>query len=157
QLEPGPARALEAELAVRPDLAARLEHLRRALAPLADAESPEPPPGLAAATLRYVAAHKDLPPAPPRPLSPASDPDRRSGRWIDGLVAATLLLVVGGLAVAWVGQAWAGYRVRACQQNLASLWMPLAQYADQHRGALPAVQEAPGPQGVAAGYLPALF
>jgi hypothetical protein len=158
-LEPTRAAALEEELATRPELAVQLDSLRQMLAPLAQIETPEPPPGLVLSTLARVAEHncKPLPAAPRRTFTPASFPDRRPGRWRDWIVAASLFLLVGALGVVWIAQAWSAYHVKACQQNLSALWMALARYGDQHRGALPAVQDVPGPQGVAAAYLPLLF
>jgi hypothetical protein len=158
-LDPAVATLLEAEMAARPELAAQLDSLRRALGPLAEVNVPDPPPDLALSTLALVAEHncKPLPSAPRRPFRPASDPDRRPGRWRDWIVAASVCVIVGGLLTAGVSRAWGQYNIRACQQNLASLWASLAQYGQQHRGALPTVQDVPGPQGVAAAYVPLLF
>ena len=66
--------AVEARLRSDPALAARLERLRTALAPLeADRDPPEPPPGLALRTLARVAAHLAAPgPARPSVGSPVA-------------------------------------------------------------------------------------
>ena len=58
-LEPDEQHAVEAHLETHPDARAKLELLERALAPLsADAEEPEPTPGLALTTLARIAEHK---------------------------------------------------------------------------------------------------
>lgn len=155
-LEPGEAAALEGEMLLYPEVAARLDHLRRALAPLAEVESPEPPAGLVLATLTKVAEHiaKPLPAAPRRPYSPMPG---RPWRIIEWVLAASILFLVGGLATVWVAQAWRAAHVKGCEQNLASLWFALARYGERNNGALPAVQDVRGAQGVAAAYLPLLF
>jgi hypothetical protein len=153
-LEPDARRQAETYLQSSPEARARLELLERAVAPLAaDAEGPEPPPGLALATLARVAEHQCRPlPAAPRPT-----PGQRAGggglRWArraDVAAAAALLLVVGGLALPALLKARAVYQRATCANNLRTLWGALEAYSDRTPdGSFPKV-EADGPRGVAA-------
>ncbi len=155
QLDAESVRTFEADLTTNPDLFQRTAQIRRTLAPLDDLDSPEPPPGLAARTLAFIAAQTEqpLPPAPPRRLLRRDAPDRPSGRWIEWVLAASIALVVGGLCLAWLGRAWNRSEVLACQQNLASLWQALARYGQNHQGALPSVTDAPGALAMAGSYV----
>src|SRR5271166_1270313 len=105
-LDPEDRQAVEAHLAVQPELHTRLERLRRALEPLADdAEAPAPPPDLALATLSRVAEHacRTLPDAPPpTPYQRVTPATRRLPRRADLLVAAAILIVISSLALTGV-------------------------------------------------------
>jgi len=159
QLDPTAIAPLEAELATNPDLLARLALLRRALAPLDAVAAASPPAGLAERTLARVAveAGTPLPKAPTERLRGGEAPGWAAGWWVQWVLAASILVLVGGLATVGLSKAWAQSNVTACQQNLNEIWHALAVYGQQHDGALPAVAEKPGPAGVAGGYVPALY
>src|SRR5436853_75637 len=79
-LEPPDKEQVEEHLRTHPETQARLELLRKALAPLAaDAEQPEAPRHLAVATLSRIAEQRcrSLPPAPPPPRATLPFP-----RWL---------------------------------------------------------------------------
>src|SRR5262245_29515886 len=110
---------VEASLATSPELRARLGLLERALAPLeADAEPPGPRPGLVLSTLGRIAEKqcRKLPDAPlPRhQLAPAG---RHWMRRPDVLVAACLLIVLGGLSTSTLVHLWRNYNARMECQN----------------------------------------
>jgi hypothetical protein len=157
-LEPGEQAAVEAHLRGSAEARARLEALERALAPLAaDAEPPEPPPGLALAALARVAEHRcrALPPAPPPSRHQLLPGPRRWGRRADLLVAASLLVLVGGLMLPGLVHQWREYQRRACAQNLHQFWVGLEAYADQREGQFPRVEER-GPHSAAGVFVPVL-
>ncbi len=152
-------RAVEAHLRTHPEAHARLAELGRLVEPLAaDADTPEPPAGLAESTFAHVAGSswRRLPDAPPPRRSGAFP--RRSLRRAD-LVTATLVLVLtAGLGLTWLARQWRDYRVLACQNNLHRLWTALQVYADEHPedgGAFPRV-EPTGPRSFAGVFVPAL-
>src|SRR5262249_62127212 len=133
--------------------------LGRARGPLpAAVEPPAPPPGLVIGALARVAESRcrTLPAAPPptpaQRLTPAA---RRMPRRADLLVAAALLIVLGGLGVLGVRQAWHVYHRTACANNLRALWIGLQNYAEAHHGLLPQVDRE-GPHSVAGIFVPVL-
>ena len=152
--------AVEAHLRAHPEARTRLAGLRRLAEPLAvDADSPEPPPGLAESTLVCIA---DLPcrrlPAAPPPLSQFGAPVRRGLRRADLVVASLVLVLAAGLCLTWLARQWRDYQVLACQNNLRRLWVALQVYADQHPedgGAFPRVEPDP-PRNFAGVFMPAL-
>jgi hypothetical protein len=152
-------RQVEACLRESPELRARLELLRRALAPLAvDRQAPEPRPGLVLSTLARVAEYRcrKLPDAPPPPRGQSAPLARSWMRRADALVAALLLVVLGGIGLSFVLHLWRDYYGRtACQENLLRLWMGLQRYCDVHDGNFPKVEEK-GPHGVAGIFVPVL-
>jgi hypothetical protein len=157
-LDPSQQQAVTAQLRAAPELRLRLEALRRSLEPLAvDAEHPEPPPGLVAATLATIAAHR----CRSLPQAPVVTPGQRGGGWrsfrrADVLVAACLLVLVGGLLLVGVVRAWDTYANRAaCANNLRELSAGLERYADNHNGHYPQV-EGEGPRSVAGIFVPVL-
>jgi hypothetical protein len=158
-LDPDENRQVEAYLRQDPEGRARLELLQQGLAPLAaDAEAEEPPRELVLNTLALVAAHHCRPPLPPAPrVSPqqVEAPARRWSRRADVLVAALLLVVVGGLGAPLLIRQWYLYQRQACAQNLLTFWQALATYSDQHDEAFPQVQPL-GPRGVAGIFVPLL-
>jgi hypothetical protein len=147
-LDPETHRQVEAHLRANSEARARLERLQRVLAPLAlDAAEPEPPPGLALATLARVAEHR----CQGLPAAPRSTPQQASGaharprfRRADVLAAAVLFLLVGGLATPWLLSQWRQHQVRSCQNNLLLFWRGLSSYSDNYNGQFPQV-EADGP------------
>jgi prepilin-type processing-associated H-X9-DG protein len=152
-------REVEASLRKSPELQSRLELLERALAPLAvDREMPEPHPGLVLSTLARIAEYKcrKLPDAPPPPRSQSAPVVRPWPRRADALVAALLLLVLGGLGSSFLLHLWRDYHGRAeCRNNLFLIWKGLQSYCDAHEGNFPTV-EAKGPHSVAGIFLPVL-
>src|SRR5262245_15974839 len=172
-LDPDTHRQVEEYLLDHPEARGRLELLRRALDPLAADADDAPPPGLWVRTLAHVARHQCRQPevvqsAPPRPSpnrvlprAPWPRPAQGAGaarsllRRADVLVAAVLLLVVGGVALTWVGRSWYNQHVYACQNNLRQLHQALWAYSDQHDGEFPRVEAQP-PRNVAGIFAPAL-
>ncbi|HXG10249.1 MAG TPA: hypothetical protein VNK04_10700 [Gemmataceae bacterium] len=136
----------------------RLEQLRLVLEPLAaDAEPPEPPPGLWVRTLAYIAQDRcrcRLPPAPPPVTVPAAPP-RRWGRWADLLIAASVLLLLAGVGTAWLVELKQQHQIIACANNLRRIYLPLVTYANLHNGDFPRVEENP-PRNVAGIFVPVL-
>ncbi len=158
-LDPESKREVEAHLAVSPELKSRLESLRRALAPLAaDAGEPEPPPGLVLGTFARVAEHRcrSLPAAPPPSPHQRVVRSRRMPRRADLLVAAALLILLGGLAVPGLVRLWrtSAYRA-ACTNNLRLLWTGLETYSDKQEGTFP-ILEKEGPRSPAGIFVPVL-
>jgi hypothetical protein len=160
-LEPDERRAVEAHLRASPEARAKLEVLRRALAPLAaDAGHSDPPPGLALRTLARVAEYRcrPLPPAPKPPPSQRGSGPPRWFRRADVLVAASILVVVGGLFAPWLVRERALSQRVACQNNLRALWAALEAYSEEAGGrahAFPRV-EASGPRSAAGAFVPQL-
>src|SRR5690348_3111766 len=117
-LPPDGRQRVEARLRDDPDARRRLERFRRVLAPLAeDAAVEEPPAALLLNTLSKVAEYKcRLPYAPAPACSPAGAP--WSGfRRVDLLVAACVLVVVGGLLFPLLAGLWGSSGRAACQNN----------------------------------------
>lgn len=135
----------------------RLALLERALAPLdTDADTSEPPPGLVIRTLSRVAEyHALLPAAPAPPRNQVGAPPRRFLRRIDWLVAAVLLLLVGGLAFPFLAEQWRDYQRVACNNNLRQFWHALASYADGRDGDFPKLEPA-GARSYAGIFVPIL-
>jgi prepilin-type processing-associated H-X9-DG protein len=142
-----------------PELRSRLDLLERSLAPLAaDREQPEPRPGLVLSTLARIAEYqcRKLPDAPPPPRSQSQPGLRPWPRRADALVAALLLIVLGGIGSSFVLHLWRDYHGRAeCRKNLFLIWRGLQSYCDTHEGKFPVV-EKDGPRGVAGIFVPTL-
>jgi prepilin-type processing-associated H-X9-DG protein len=156
-LPPDERRAVEVRLRHDADARARLARLRRAIAPLdADAEPAEPPPGLAARTLRRVAALTPvgLPTAPPVRDEAGASGGFRLAR-ADALAAALLLVILGGLGWSWLAGQWYRAQRTACAANLVAWWQGLEAYGQQHNGQYPRV-EPRGPAAFAGSFIPAL-
>jgi anti-sigma factor RsiW len=154
-LDPPARQRVEEKLAQDPSYRHCLEKLKTVLAPLAeDAEPPEPPPGLALRALALCAeAQCRLPPAP-LAASRASPPPRWFQR-VDVLVAACLLILVGGLTAPLLVGLWKANARVSCTNNLRKYWEGLTSYAEAHGQAFPRV-EADGPRGVAGVFVPIL-
>ncbi len=161
-LDPDARRAVEAHLRLHPESRARIEELRLLLAPLAaDDEAPEPPPDLAASTLKRVAAYQAArrflaaPQPSRRQIGTAA---RRGPHRADLIVAVLILLLSAGMGMTWLGRQWRDYRILACQNNLHGIWTALQVYADGHTeggGAFPRVEVDP-PRNFAGVFVPAL-
>jgi prepilin-type processing-associated H-X9-DG protein len=125
----------------------RLEQLRPALEPLhADQEDPPPPHALAVRTIARVAEFccLDLSHAPA--AVSRSEPRRSWWRRADLVVAASLLLMVGGLglpALYRLHHPQMGPTIVECQNNLRVFNNALQTYHDQHRTFPSVVSERP--------------
>lgn len=151
---------VESALAASPALRARLELLERALSPLAaDTETPEPPPGLILSTLARVAEYKcrKLPDAPPPSRGQSAAVGRNWLRRPDALVAAVLLILLGGVSASALMHMWRDYNARLeCQNNLRVIWGGLQRYCDSHDGSFPRVEES-GSRSVTGMFVPVLL
>jgi hypothetical protein len=157
-LDPVTHHRVEAYLRTHPDAQDRLARLERGLAPLTEERTfPDPPADLVFATLARVAEHqaRSLPAAPAPSPHQVGTPGRRWLRSIDGLVAALVLVLAGGLLLSFVAKQWQDQRRLACANNLRQFWVALGQYADLHDHSFPKV-EARGSRSVAAIYVPVL-
>jgi prepilin-type processing-associated H-X9-DG protein len=158
-LDDEPQRQVEASLRESPELRAHLERLERALAPLAaDRETPEPPPGLALSALARIAEYqcRKLPDAPAAPRSQSLPANRSWLRRPDVLVAALLLIVLGGIGSSSLIHLWRDYHGRTqCRNNLFLIWGGLRRYCEVHNGNFPLVEEK-GAHGVAGIFMPIL-
>jgi hypothetical protein len=152
-LDPPDKDQVEEQLRSNPQTRLHLELYRRALAPLAaDAEQPEPPRHLAVGALARIAEHqcRGLPPAPPPPR--ASVPFPRWLRRPDLAVAASLLILLGGLAVPAIVQLWGRSGIQACQNNLEHYYRALQTYASTHNGKFPQIDDQ-GPRSFAGSFV----
>jgi hypothetical protein len=158
-LDPETRQQVEAHLASGPEARARLELLRRALEPLAaDAEPPEPRPGLALSALARVAEHRcrPLPDAPPPlPSQRLTSPSWWLPRRADLLVAAAVLIVLAGLALPALHHLRQVYHRNTCANNLRMLWASLRSYGELNDRELPRV-EKDAPHNVAGIFVPVL-
>jgi hypothetical protein len=158
-LDDGADREVEASLRHSPQLRSRLDLLERAVAPLAvDRETVSPPSGLVLSTLALIAEHqcRKLPDAPPPPRSHATPTGRPWLRRPDVLVAAVLLIFLGGIGSSYLVHLWRDYDGRnQCRNNLFLVWSGLKSYCDTHDGNFPRVEEN-GSHGVAGMFIPTL-
>jgi prepilin-type processing-associated H-X9-DG protein len=140
-------REVENYLRDHPEAHKRLDQLRRQLDLLAlDAGDGDPPSGLWVRALARVAEHKcrTLPAVPPAAAQTA--PAARATWWrrADVLVAAVLLVLLGGLGVIGVAHLRQGSgHVVECARNLERFHRALTDYADNHHGQFPAVGAEP--------------
>ncbi|MGH7169601.1 MAG: hypothetical protein ACRELG_04900 [Gemmataceae bacterium] len=152
-------RQVEASLRESPELRACQDLLERSLAPLAaDRETPEPRPGLVLSTLAHLAEYqcRKLPDAPSPPLSQSVPVGRSWLRRPDVVVAALLLIVLGGIGSSSLIHLWRDYYGRTqCRNNLFELWKGLHGYCEAHHGNFPLVEEK-GARGVAGIFVPIL-
>ncbi len=152
-------RQIECSLRQSPELRSSAKVLERALAPLAaDREPPPPCPGLVLSTLARVAEHqcRKLPDAPLPPRSQATPAARHWLRRPDVLVAALLLILLGGIGSSYLVHVWREYDGRSqCQNNLFQIWTGLQGYRDVHEGYYPRIEES-GSRGVAGMFVPSL-
>jgi prepilin-type processing-associated H-X9-DG protein len=108
-----------------PEAQQQLERLRQALAPLAaDRDEIDPPRGLAIRTLARIAEYRcrELPRAPVTAAARTPPRSRGGWRWADALVAAALLLTVGGLLLSLRPRVMAHVERLACQNNEKKFW-----------------------------------
>jgi hypothetical protein len=163
-LDPDERRRTEEHLRADPAAGRHLDRLRAALAPLeADRADEPPPPGLADRTLACVFASANVPPVgePPAPAWRVSVPGERPvfqpSRWrrADALVAAAILVVVGGLGVSGMGRLTHAREVTACRNNMRQLHLAFVGFSDQNNGRFPQVQDRP-PHNHAGAFVPIL-
>ena len=152
--------AVEAHLRQHPETRARLTELARMLEPLAaDADGPEPPPGLADRTLSHIDRLQPrlrLPAAPPPSRRQVGGPGRRGPRRVDLVAAVLIAALTAGLCASWLARQWRDYQVLACQNNLRQFWAALQVYADgRPDAAFPRVEAEP-PRNFAGVYVPVL-
>jgi hypothetical protein len=151
-------RQVEAHLQTDAEAARRLELLRQALAPLAaDAEVPEPTPGLWLRTLARVgeARAHDLPRAPT--TLPLRRPATSRPRWrrTDVLVAAAILLALFSLVPPGVVKLQLNRNKLSCQDNLRVFHQALQGYCDLNGNNFPMVEAKP-PLHFAGSFVPQL-
>src|SRR5262249_8309279 len=119
-------RQVETALQASPELRARLKLLEDCLAPLAtDQKTSEPRPGLVLSTLARIAEYqcRKLPVAPPPPRTQSPTTGWHWLRRPDALVAAMLLVLMGGVASSYLVQMWRDYNTRIeCGNNLRTIW-----------------------------------
>jgi hypothetical protein len=155
-LEPAERERAEAALRDDPVARARLDKLRPCMAPLAlDREVENPPVGLADRTIDRVAAQivHDRPQPSRRAIVPESEPVFAPSRWrrMDALVAAGIMVMIGGLGVSGVGHIQKRQDRMACQNNMRQLHTSLVGYCDSHDGRFPEVSDLP-PNNVAGSF-----
>jgi hypothetical protein len=119
-----------------------------------------PPAGLADRALALVALHiRDRRPMPARRpvLGTDREPVFAPSRWgrVDVLIAASILIVVGGLGVSGIGRVQKQHAQIVCQNNLRGLHYGLAEYSLAHDGRFPQIVDRP-PNNVARAFVPLL-
>lgn len=155
-LDPDEHRRTELYLRDNAEARNRLEKLRSALEPLAcDRDQPAPPAGLVERTMaRLAGAVRPQPlvtPARPRDVAHAPPPWRR----VDVLVAAGILVVIGGLGTSGLARLHEhSDRVR-CQDNMRQYYQSFTNYANAHEGAIPEITDRP-PYNKAGSFVPIL-
>jgi hypothetical protein len=151
-LAPDEERQVEAHLREHPEAEQKLELLRQALQPLIlDSNHSEPPLGLAQRTLAFVKANGNhQAPRPPVLSRPASVFPRVLWQRMDVLVAACLLILVGGIGMTWLSHVWYLEGRVACGDNLRGIYAGLRDYQDTY-GELPNVHTVAKPPRDVAG------
>jgi prepilin-type processing-associated H-X9-DG protein len=143
-LEPEQQREVEQYLNKDPTARDKLDVLRRALEPLAaDKEPPEPPPGLAFRTLAQVAEYRCRP-QPEAPAPPTTLPLQLERRWYrraDILIAASLLILVGGVGVPGLVKLRGEHLKTACANNLRVFSEGFSNYCDSHEQEFPRITD----------------
>ncbi len=140
-LDPVTHQRVEAYLHGHPEARTRLDLLEEALTPLRDEGDIAPPPGLVYGTLARISEYRCA--LPVAPLSSPHQHDllpRRWGRPIDWMVAAVLLVLVGGLVMPLLARHWREQRRLACENNLRKFWVGLQGYADRTDNDFPRVE-----------------
>ncbi len=142
-LEAEEQRAVEQKLRESPEVQKRLAQLQRKLDQLGrNSVDPEPPAGLWIRTLARVAEHQcsTLPSAPAPSTAEKTTPSRTRWRRADVLVAALLLLVVGGLSLPMIAMLRDTQKKVACENNLRNFHAALLKYSEQNQGHFPWVR-----------------
>lgn len=134
-LEPAEQEAIEERMARDPELAARVEALRKFARPLADDDVIEPPEGLAGRTFEFSRR------VPLR--SPPSDwlPAPNRARPLDIAVAVCLMIAAATLVFPAVLMLRGDQSRVLCANQLRGLGVTLAQYSNFENGQLPFVAD----------------
>lgn len=149
-------RAIAERLAADAELRRRADRLEQALRPLAsDAESPAPPPGLAARTMAYIES------CAPRPTVRRVRRIEGVGaflrRRLDLAVAASIAVCVIGLLFPLIYRIKTTHDRLICQADMQEIFRGLDAYRSQH-GRFPSVADvAPAPRNVAGMVIPKLI
>jgi hypothetical protein len=157
-LDPDTSREVEKYLDGEPGARDRLEVLRRALAPLeSDKDSIEPPSGLRIRALGRVAEYRcrPLPQAPEPPPARFVPSGRAWWRRADMFVAASLLVLIGGLGTTGIMHVRGEHYRKACADNLRLYHSALNSFADSNSDRLPYIAKGQ-PHHVAAAFAPML-
>jgi hypothetical protein len=160
-LEPAEHEQVEQELQTNPDLRHELTKLERCLGHLGLDEPPafyDPPAGLAVRTCQYVTAEAMVAPASAGLAAAMSTEyaDQPRWRWVDLLVAASVLVVAASLFFPALAHSQFQASLAACQNNLRKLGLALHEFSthDPNRQ-FPAIAKS-GNRGVAGVYAPML-
>jgi hypothetical protein len=137
-------RRVEQYLVDNPHARLRMEQLKRTVELLAADKEIEPPANLRYETLARIAEYR----CRTLPQAPSPSPSQRSAgrswwRRADIAVAACLLLLIGGIGVAYLYRVWSTANQVACQQNLSQFYVALRSYADYHDDKLPKISAQP--------------
>lgn len=157
-LEPEEQRELEKHLKDDPAAQQKLETLRRALEPLAaDKEPPDPPSGLVFHTLARVAEYRCRPEPEVTPAPPTVDvhAGRPWYRRADLLIAASLLIVIGGIGVPGLVKLRSEHQKTSCENTMRVLYQGLDTYYNKE-GEFPCVGNQPEPYNRAGMFVPIL-
>lgn len=146
-LEPAEMAEVERELEHNPQLRQDLAAIEAAMFPLGfperddDASHEAPPSGLIARTCEFVADAKEAVVSRPAPaMSPASDGGQRSSRWADIIVTTSVCLAALSLIFPAIWTVREQQHITACQDNLRSIGLSLAEYAGRSpNGRIPQV------------------
>lgn len=155
-LDPVTKARVDAQLRTSPETRLNLDLIEQALAPLAaDGDDIDLPEGLARRTLARIDEHHRMLPSAPVPQRQSGPINRRRFRWPDGLVAALLFVLVGGLFFPALARQWQAYQRLSCANTLRQIHAGLSVYAEENGGAFPRV-ESTGPRAVAGIFVPVL-
>lgn len=135
-LEPDEQRMIEERLELDPELARKVEALWKVVAPLAEDDCIEPPPGLARRTFVRIAQTPEI--STPSVMREWGTP-RNTVRPLDFIVAATLFGLVSILAVPAIVRLRGDQDRMVCAEHLRSMGIALAMYAEAEGGYLPYV------------------
>ncbi|MBY0525467.1 MAG: hypothetical protein K2R98_18820 [Gemmataceae bacterium] len=157
-LDPEVQREVENYLSANPDAQRKLDTLRQALEPLAaDKDGEDAPPGMVFRTLARVAEYRcrPLPQAPEPPPAQLAPVGRRWYRRPDILIAASLLIVVGGVSFPGIAHLRGLQSREACANNLHLFHEAMNRYTDTHGEDLPRLGTR-APRNVAGLFVPVL-
>ena len=134
------ANEVEKQLSDDPSLRGELDRIGMAMRPLAADPDVDPPVGLAERTIRRVMWL--------RQPEPWSAPPATSWRLTDLAVAASILLAISVIILPAINESRQKRQIVECGNNLRTLGVALASYAEKFNGYLP-FHSTSGPYGVA--------